>query len=269
MPSSPAPSPTTSSCFHYQPIVEVRSGRITAVEALLRWSRGDDTLVAPGEFIGDLERMGLSKEMTIWGIRRAVQDVGSVLGGGGRRLELAINLSPSVCMHPDLPELVEQTSAWAAFRRARSASRSPSRARCAAARPRSGWSPTSSGWGPRSPSTIRHRLLVAPLPARVPGRRGEDRRLVRPRLKPGNDDATLCAAVVSWPTRSASRSPPKGREARIRSACSPPWDAISCRGSPSGDPSPRVLGEVLRAHGGYASAAIRQLMGTNEERRAV
>jgi diguanylate cyclase (GGDEF)-like protein len=96
-------------CLHYQPIVEVRTGRITAVEALMRWARPGRDLVLPGEFIGDLESMGLGKEITVWAVRTALQETAAILADGPAGLTVAVNLSPPVCQNPDFPRLIEST----------------------------------------------------------------------------------------------------------------------------------------------------------------
>jgi diguanylate cyclase (GGDEF)-like protein len=49
--------------MHYQPILSLRSGRITGFEALVRWRHPDRGLVNPGEFIGIAEATGLIHEI--------------------------------------------------------------------------------------------------------------------------------------------------------------------------------------------------------------
>jgi EAL domain-containing protein (putative c-di-GMP-specific phosphodiesterase class I) len=49
--------------MHYQPILSLRSGRITAFEALVRWRHAGRGLVNPGEFIGIAEATGLIHEI--------------------------------------------------------------------------------------------------------------------------------------------------------------------------------------------------------------
>jgi diguanylate cyclase (GGDEF)-like protein/PAS domain S-box-containing protein len=49
--------------MHYQPILSLRSGRITAFEALVRWRHPERGLVTPGEFIGIAETTGLIHEV--------------------------------------------------------------------------------------------------------------------------------------------------------------------------------------------------------------
>jgi diguanylate cyclase len=53
----------------YQPQMEVRTGRIVGVEALLRWAHPQRGIVQPGEFIPAAERMGLVVPVGRWVIQ--------------------------------------------------------------------------------------------------------------------------------------------------------------------------------------------------------
>jgi diguanylate cyclase (GGDEF)-like protein/PAS domain S-box-containing protein len=80
----------------YQPIVDLRDGRIVAVEALARWShptRGD---VAPSIFIPSAEESGLIQPLGAWVLRRACYDLADLrrAGGAAAELRLSVNLSP-------------------------------------------------------------------------------------------------------------------------------------------------------------------------------
>ena len=80
----------------YQPIVDLRDGRIVAVEALARWShptRGD---VPPVVFIPSAEESGLILPLGRWVVRRACLDLADLRRGGGAAaaLRMSVNLSP-------------------------------------------------------------------------------------------------------------------------------------------------------------------------------
>jgi len=77
---------------HYQPVVALEGGRLTAVEALVRWNHPDRGILAPAAFIDLAERSGL-----IVDIGRAVIDKACGQAAAWRRegldLEVAVNLS--------------------------------------------------------------------------------------------------------------------------------------------------------------------------------
>jgi EAL domain-containing protein (putative c-di-GMP-specific phosphodiesterase class I) len=57
--------------IHYQPVVSLETGRIVAVEALLRWEHPERGLVPPGDFIHVAEETGLITDITRWVLEQA------------------------------------------------------------------------------------------------------------------------------------------------------------------------------------------------------
>ena len=60
--------------LHYQPKVLLHTGKIVAVEALLRWRDPERGLVAPGSFLSILESAGLMPAVGAWALNQAVTD---------------------------------------------------------------------------------------------------------------------------------------------------------------------------------------------------
>jgi diguanylate cyclase (GGDEF)-like protein/PAS domain S-box-containing protein len=78
--------------LHYQPIVDLASGRIVGGEALLRLTRADGSLIMPGQFIGVAEDSGLIVPMGRWVLKHACKQA-SLWNTGNRLLKLSVNLS--------------------------------------------------------------------------------------------------------------------------------------------------------------------------------
>jgi diguanylate cyclase (GGDEF)-like protein/PAS domain S-box-containing protein len=92
--------------LHYQPIVSARSGRITAVESLLRWRSPDRGLVTAGDFIPLLESTGLIEHVGAWALRRAARDRAAWMAQGLRDIRIAVNVSAAQLRRADFVEIV-------------------------------------------------------------------------------------------------------------------------------------------------------------------
>ena len=78
---------------YYQPQVDVRSGKIVGVEALLRWQHPDYGLLTPVKFIHIAEETGLIFPIGLWVIETAIQQLLRWHEQGYAQLRIAINLS--------------------------------------------------------------------------------------------------------------------------------------------------------------------------------
>ena len=86
--------------LHYQPKIEIASGRVVGVEGLVRWQHPRRGLVAPGEFIPFLEQSGHIRSLTRWALRAGVRQA---TGWNRKGLVASINISARDLLSPDLP----------------------------------------------------------------------------------------------------------------------------------------------------------------------
>jgi sensor c-di-GMP phosphodiesterase-like protein len=77
---------------YYQPIVDIRSGRLRGAEVLVRWRKPDGTLMPPAAFIPLAESTGLILELTRRLMRRVSEDMGPI-AGPRRHLKIGFNLT--------------------------------------------------------------------------------------------------------------------------------------------------------------------------------
>jgi diguanylate cyclase (GGDEF)-like protein len=75
--------------LHYQPIIELESGRVSGFEALVRWRHPERGLISPDVFIPVAEEIGLIVPLGDWVLRQACRDAATWPG----QLSVAVNLS--------------------------------------------------------------------------------------------------------------------------------------------------------------------------------
>ena len=86
--------------LHYQPVVDVQTGRIVKLEALLRWNDPVRGLLLPAEFLGALEESGLIVKVGEWVLRQAAADYIEWSDHGITPPPVAVNISPLHLSHP-------------------------------------------------------------------------------------------------------------------------------------------------------------------------
>jgi len=79
--------------LHYQPQVSLGGRRTTSVEALLRWKRSDDHIIAAGDFIDIAEQSGLMLDLNDWILDTAAEAVSRWRREGWPEARVAINVS--------------------------------------------------------------------------------------------------------------------------------------------------------------------------------
>jgi len=91
--------------LHYQPQLDLRSGEILAVEALIRWPHPRLGLLPPDRFLPLAEDAGLMQEVTRWVLDEAISQC-SAWCSDGRILMMAVNITPSNLLAPGFVDLV-------------------------------------------------------------------------------------------------------------------------------------------------------------------
>ncbi|WP_418316902.1 putative bifunctional diguanylate cyclase/phosphodiesterase [Piscinibacter sakaiensis] len=79
--------------LHYQPKVDLVTGRVTGAEALVRWQHPEFGLVPPLQFIPLAEELGLISNIGQWVMERACADAASWMRDGLGELKVAINVA--------------------------------------------------------------------------------------------------------------------------------------------------------------------------------
>ena len=99
----------------YQPKVEVASGRITALEALVRWEHPELGLILPSEFIPLAEESGMILPLGEWVLREACLAGVRWRDAGLPRVRLGVNLSGYQLQQPDLADVISRVLASTGF----------------------------------------------------------------------------------------------------------------------------------------------------------
>jgi len=98
--------------LHYQPQIDLASKRVIGVEALLRWNRGGQELIAPGRFIPAAEESGLIVPIGDWVLREACEQARRWQGQGLPEMTMAINLSAVQFRRGDLERSVSHALSY-------------------------------------------------------------------------------------------------------------------------------------------------------------
>jgi diguanylate cyclase (GGDEF)-like protein len=80
--------------LHYQPKVDIKSGKIHGLEALLRWQDSEDGIIQPSVFIPLLEQSGAIVDVGEWIFLQAMRDIAKWRDAGLANIRVAVNVSP-------------------------------------------------------------------------------------------------------------------------------------------------------------------------------
>jgi len=100
--------------LHYQPKVNIVSGKLTGAEALIRWNDPVSGLTPPGRFIPILEETGLIHEVGRWVLRQAIADYQRWRNDGLPAVRIAVNVSPLQLRNRNFAAEIQQAISVAA-----------------------------------------------------------------------------------------------------------------------------------------------------------
>ena len=92
--------------LHYQPQVSLATGEIFAWEALVRWQHPERGLLPPGDFLQEIERIGLIEDLGACVMNKACEQVGRWEAEGLKGMRVCVNISPRHLSDPKLVQTV-------------------------------------------------------------------------------------------------------------------------------------------------------------------
>ncbi|WP_322514914.1 EAL domain-containing protein [Rhodopseudomonas palustris] len=91
---------------NYQPQIDLKTGRVSGFEALLRWSHPERGPIAPSEFIPIAESTGLIVDLGHWVLRDACRQMRAWLDAGLPPRSISVNVSPAQIWNGDFEAVV-------------------------------------------------------------------------------------------------------------------------------------------------------------------
>ncbi|MBX0326572.1 EAL domain-containing protein [Oscillochloris sp. ZM17-4] len=94
--------------LHFQPLLDLPSRKVVAVESLIRWRHPDQGVIMPGDFISVAEETNLIEHLFSWGLVEACRRAVVWQRAGRRPLRMAVNISARQFERADLVERVAE-----------------------------------------------------------------------------------------------------------------------------------------------------------------
>jgi diguanylate cyclase (GGDEF)-like protein len=94
--------------LHYQPQIDLNTGTMTGVEALVRWNHPSRGMISPLDFIDIAERIGLIKPLGQWVLTTACKQGMAWREMGLPEFQIAVNISPSHFRDPGIIKMVKE-----------------------------------------------------------------------------------------------------------------------------------------------------------------
>ena len=95
--------------LHYQPQVDMETGKLYGVEALARWTHAELGEISPVRFIPLAEECGLIADLGHWALREACRQLSAWRAQGLAVPAVSVNLSPTSFHNLDLPRMIADT----------------------------------------------------------------------------------------------------------------------------------------------------------------
>ncbi|HQT25138.1 MAG TPA: EAL domain-containing protein, partial [Burkholderiales bacterium] len=96
--------------LHYQPKINLRTGAVIGLEALIRWMHPDDGLIGPMAFLPLAEQTGLILDIGKWILHEALGQMAEWIEGG-IDFPVSVNVSAAHLKHPSFVDTLEETLA--------------------------------------------------------------------------------------------------------------------------------------------------------------
>lgn len=97
--------------LNYQPQLELRTGQLVGVEALVRWQHPERGLVSPVDFIPIAEETGLIIPIGDWVLQEACRQLAEWRDGGIKHIKMSVNLAAKQFSDKSLPARIQETMA--------------------------------------------------------------------------------------------------------------------------------------------------------------
>ncbi|MBF0430856.1 MAG: EAL domain-containing protein [Fibrobacteria bacterium] len=94
--------------LHYQPIISIKTGRITGFESLIRWNHPKKGLLHPGSFLAQAEKSGQIVKMGEWVLEKACRQNQQWEQMFGYPLRVAVNLSTNQMQDDQITNVIER-----------------------------------------------------------------------------------------------------------------------------------------------------------------
>jgi diguanylate cyclase (GGDEF)-like protein/PAS domain S-box-containing protein len=95
-------------CLHFQPVINMSTGRVASLEALVRWHHPEKGLLPPSRFIGVAEETGLIQPLGEWVFWAACRQLVAFSRAGIAGVKMGINISAIQMRNGNLPKLLTQ-----------------------------------------------------------------------------------------------------------------------------------------------------------------